>query len=279
MNTTYYYCSIRKLDTSFYYILISYYKCIGLPVWPRGLPLNHIKDSNNPEVLRRGVLKQSAIPLRDVAVIQSLADHDPDVDAIYRLTQPLPFSFHFPKQVTQAGSFRLRDIDTSSSSSSSSPVLVASPSHFFAPYNAQATLHMQEAFWALYLPITVHGRVSDIWRSYIFEAVARDTGLRLLFSSPIVAQYRNAHNYLADLQSESNLYLKSERLLQQLDSDEWQPKTGGIAQRLLELYVRLYEHGYVELEDVEMAQRWVEALTDAGYEFPNYRLSNYHVRK
>jgi hypothetical protein len=26
-------------------------------------------------------------------VIQSLADHDPDVDGIYRLTQPLPFTF------------------------------------------------------------------------------------------------------------------------------------------------------------------------------------------
>ena len=82
------------------------YTCIGLPVWPRGLPLRHIKESNDPEALRRlgGLLKQSALPLRDIAVVQSLANNDSDVDAIYRLTQPLPFSFHFPKQVMQAGS-------------------------------------------------------------------------------------------------------------------------------------------------------------------------------
>ena len=28
-----------------------------------------------------------------MGVVQSLADHDPDVDGIYRLTQPLPFTF------------------------------------------------------------------------------------------------------------------------------------------------------------------------------------------
>ena len=125
----------------------------------------------------------------------------------------------------------------------------------------------------MYLPVTVHGRVSDIWRGYIFQAVARGTGLRLLFSSPIVAQYRNTHNYLADLESESDLYHKTESLLQQLDSEQWVLQTSGIAQRFLELYVRLYEHGYVEMKDVEMAQLWIEALISAGYQFPNYRLN------
>lgn len=40
------------------------------------------------------------------------------------------------------------------------------PAGLFAPYNAQATLHMHSALWTLLLPVTVHGRVSDIWRSY-----------------------------------------------------------------------------------------------------------------
>ena len=31
--------------------------------------------------------RAAAVPYGDVAVWQSLADHDPDVDAIYRLTQ------------------------------------------------------------------------------------------------------------------------------------------------------------------------------------------------
>lgn len=243
---------------------------VGLPSWPRGLPLGSVKASNDPEALRRGDLRPSALPMGDIAVVQSLANHDPDVDAIYRLTQPLPFSFHFPKHAMHSGS--LRD---STDDSQSSPVFFATPSHRFTPYNAQATLHAYDAFWALYLPVTVHGRVSDIWRAYIFEAVARGTGLRLLFSSPIVAQYRNAHNYLADLQSESDLYHKTERLLQQLNSEEWAPQRerDSFAQRLMDLYVRLYEHSYVELRDVEMVELWIKALTDAGYRFPDHRLS------
>ena len=47
-----------------------------------------------------------------------------------------------------------------------SKAVVKIPSHAVTPYNAQATLHFYEAFWALYLPVTVAGRVSDIWRSY-----------------------------------------------------------------------------------------------------------------
>lgn len=234
--------------------------------------MRHVKVSNDPEVLHHGVLRHSVLPLKDVAIVQSLANHDPDVDAIYRLTQPLPFSFQFPKSVMEAGSLQLSNSDHDRSTSSQ--VFIACPNQLFAPYNAQATLHMYDAFWALYLPISVHGRVSDIWRGYIFETVAKGTGLRLLFSSPIVAQYRNAHNYLADLQSESDLYHKTERLLLQLDSWEAElSQTGGIAHKFLEVYVRMYEHGYLDIKDMEMAKQWIQALSDAGYRFPDYRLT------
>ena len=58
------------------------------PCWPRGLPLQDIKF-NASQV----ALKPKKIPIASVGIIQSLANHDPDVDAIYRLTQPLPFDF------------------------------------------------------------------------------------------------------------------------------------------------------------------------------------------
>ena len=41
---------------------------------------------------------------------------------------------------------------------------VVTPTGSYAPYNAQATLHLYPALWSLLLPMTVHGRVSDIWR-------------------------------------------------------------------------------------------------------------------
>eukprot|EP00965_Chrysotila_dentata_P144801 4782887-Pleurochrysis_carterae.AAC.1 len=60
--------------------------------WPRGFPLDLIKSAPT----RAAHIRDRAFPLRRVGVIQSLADNDPDVDAIYRLTQPLPFSFQMP---------------------------------------------------------------------------------------------------------------------------------------------------------------------------------------
>jgi hypothetical protein len=70
-------------------------------------------------------------------VLQSLAGHDPDVDAIYRLTQPLPLNFD-----AQGGE----------------KLVVLLPKRTLAPYNAQATLHFHSSLFALLLPTTVHGR-------------------------------------------------------------------------------------------------------------------------
>ena len=51
-------------------------------VWPRGFPLSKIHDS---ESFENTIVK----PHRDfdrIKVFQSLADHDPDVDAVFRMT-------------------------------------------------------------------------------------------------------------------------------------------------------------------------------------------------
>ncbi len=41
---------------------------------------------------------------------------------------------------------------------------VALPRGTLAPTNAQACVHLQDAFFATLLPTSVPGRVSDIWR-------------------------------------------------------------------------------------------------------------------
>ncbi len=73
-----------------------------------------------------------------------------DVDAIFRLTQGTPINFQRPQDLTD---------------------IVIVPKSQYAPYNAQATLHFKASFFALYLPTTVPGRVSDIWRSYISQVL------------------------------------------------------------------------------------------------------------
>ena len=193
------------------------------PQWPRGFPLEAIKDPRT----RTANFARRAWPARRLGVIQSLADHDPDVDGIYRLTQPLPFSF--PSSSAMSSGRRLLEarsentfngrrvskLGRTGGSASKGGAhkgaglhvehpkagtyhhIVSLRAGTMMPYNAQATLHSYDAFWGLLLPCTVHGRVTDIWRAYFTQRMLWDVGLRIGFSSPWVTQYRNAHNYLA----------------------------------------------------------------------------------
>lgn len=96
--------------------------------WPRGFPLELIKDEAT-----RGTSKGSTtVAMEHVAVIQSCADHDPDIDAVYRLTRTIPFTFKPPRHAQG--------------------LLV--PRAAYAPYNAQATVHTPRALWATYLPVS-----------------------------------------------------------------------------------------------------------------------------
>ena len=56
--------------------------------------------------------------------------------------------------------------------------------------NGQATIFGKAALWGMILPITVHGRVSDIWRSYFTRRIIWEAGQRLAFASPFVTQVR-----------------------------------------------------------------------------------------
>ena len=257
--------------------------------WPRGIPLDHVTRPATFEVERRAASRDEA---QRVAVWQSLANRDPDVDAIYRLTNRMT---HF-------------DFDVGK-------VPLALPPFVVSPYNAQATTHAPAVYFGLLLPTTVPGRVSDIWRSYITQRIMWECGLGLAFRAPVVFQERSPHSFLADMDSERDLYFKATRLVHFLgvwtpqnpdgDTRRPEPPPPGIGAHnpadsvmavavpvagsahlprqaphtdprrptssagLMELlYADLYERGYVELADVEAAQLWLQALADLGYRFP-----------
>ena len=115
-------------------------------VWPRGFPLNYVKDPGTFNLNFDNATSSS------IAVFQSLADHDPDVDAIYRMTRDLPLYF------------------------ARADTIISVPRGTYAPWNAQAVLVRREAFFGLALPITVSGRVSDIWRSYLTSRLLWEAG-------------------------------------------------------------------------------------------------------
>ena len=130
--------------------------------------------------------------------------------------------------------------------------------------------------WSMFLPTTVHGRVSDIWRSYIAQTLGKTYGMLSVFMGPIVTQDRNAHNYLADFQSEEPLYERAGVLVEYLlnwkyksiDGSGSPPANPTFEGAMEKLYVDLYEHGILEWKDVELVQLWIQSLQSVGYEFP-----------
>ena len=212
-----------------------------LPSWPRGLPPSHIKLPESYDTQT----KTYKVKHESVAVLQSLADHQPDLDAIYRITMPVPFSFK--------------------RSNETKPLIV--PKGVLTPYNSQATLHFEASFWALLLPITVNRQVSDVWRSYIAQRLFWDVGLQVGFlARPLVVKEWNPHSSLRDLAAETDLYQKSEHLVEFLG--RWEGKGNTLIERIQELWVTLYEHQFIEIEDITLLQRWLQSLADVGYKFP-----------
>lgn len=104
------------------------YGCFGGPanVWPRGFPLDSINDPDSTrcdEVAVDASGEEVEEPWR-LGVVQTLANHDPDVDAVYRLTYPpggLPFDFPGGQEPVPEGE---------------SPLKIVPPAAF-TPYNAQ----------------------------------------------------------------------------------------------------------------------------------------------
>ena len=211
------------------------YAWFGAPYsWPRGLPLESINGA-------KCGLSQTEITGRQLqlGVIQSLANHDPDVDAIYRLgpraALPLPFLFTppMPRQ------------------------LLVLTGGVVAPFNAQATWWRAAAFAGLMLPTTVHGRVSDIWRSYVAQRAMHCAHLKLAFAAPAVEQIRNAHSYLADYMAERPLYEQAGALVRALAAV---PCADSLAATVADAYVALYDQGFVEREDVETVGAFLRDL-------------------
>jgi hypothetical protein len=65
------------------------YPALGAPdsnCWPRGFPLSLI----NRDSTFNASLKEVPVKAGDIGVLQSLADHHPDVDAVFRMVKKKP---------------------------------------------------------------------------------------------------------------------------------------------------------------------------------------------
>src|SRR5262249_15127650 len=120
-----------------------------------------------------------------------LADLDPDVDAIYRLTRDLPVTFRRDRRL----------------------VLLSGT---WFPFNSQNTTWYPEAQPLLYLPSTCTFRVADIWRSFVVQRILWTNGWGVLHHEPTLYQERSPHDLLRDFESEIPGYLNNGAICERL---------------------------------------------------------------
>jgi hypothetical protein len=96
--------------------------------------------------------------------------------------------------------------------------------------------------------------------------------LSLVPTIHLLLQDRNEHNYLADFDSESDLYLRSHKIMEHLA--QWQPSTTSLQAShplcacIEELWIAMYERNYIQEGDVVLVQVWLQSLLTVGYKFP-----------
>eukprot|EP01102_Stenamoeba_stenopodia_P020636 TRINITY_DN8121_c0_g3_i2.p1 TRINITY_DN8121_c0_g3~~TRINITY_DN8121_c0_g3_i2.p1 ORF type:complete len:527 (-),score=138.73 TRINITY_DN8121_c0_g3_i2:59-1639(-) len=223
--------------------VVNPYSYFGRPdVWPRGYPLQAVNVSEEQEV--RTIKTIRAAPY----VQQGLADLDPDVDAIFRLTRPdaLP---HVEFDADQ------------------DPIVIAPGT--LCPFNSQNTIFHYNAFWGLILPTTVNFRLTDIWRGYWAQRLLWDIGGALSFLPPTVKQIRNAHNYLDDFEDEIPMYLTTNTFISLLLDFEKPSASDTLFKRILTLANRIEAAGLWKRHDVVVLEAWLQDLRDAGYQSPS----------
>ena len=205
-------------------------------VWQRGIPVQDIK--REPLTLPR---RRSSTTLF-VPFQQALADHDPDVDAMFRLTRDLPI--YFDKSMAP----------------------IALPIGTFSPTNSQNTVSHTSAFWATLLPISPSPRVTDIWRGYWNQRLLWDIGAQQLFLPPTVTQYRTAQSYLSNLKAETQLYEQSTALVRFLLA--WSYCAETLPERMKKLAEDMTHARFWNQSDSQLMHAWVDDLTALGYQWP-----------
>ncbi|GJJ73340.1 hypothetical protein EMPS_05698 [Entomortierella parvispora] len=228
---------------------VNIYSHFGRPdIWPRGFPLEEI-DVRRPVTY---IPESESLPVKakellapPMMIQQGLADLDPDVDAIFRLTQV---------QELKKAKFCKK-----------SPSIRLAPGTF-CPFNSQNTLFSYDALWGLVLPITVSFRVCDIWRGYWVQRLLWDINGSLGFTKPTVDQIRNAHNYLDDYKDELQIYEQTSKFIDFLSN--WQSTSSRLEVRIVDLMEAMAARDFIGEKDVDLAKRWVEDLKNVNYVFP-----------
>jgi hypothetical protein len=197
-------------------------------IWPRGFPLEELQKKQ-PDI---SALKYESVTC---PIQQGLADENPDVDAVYRLTYPLPLSFELKTRLSLG-------------------------KNSWSPFNSQNTHWFKEAFPLLYLPSYCSFRMTDIWRSYIAQRIAWECGWSILYHEPTVWQERNEHNLMKDFEDEIPGYTNNLTICRELQNLKLKKGDENIFDNLLTCYQKLIDMSVVGKEEIQLLKAWISDL-------------------
>jgi STELLO glycosyltransferases len=197
------------------------------PIWPRGFPLEYL---HRPTPVWDKLASDDAY----CPIQQGLADENPDVDAIFRMTQLLPFRFRAKEPLALSGAW--------------------------CPFNSQNTTWWSEAFPLLYLPYYCSFRMTDIWRSFVAQRIAYLNGWEILFHGATVYQDRNNHNLLQDFEQEVSGYLNNDRIKHALNAIRLPAGRHNIPAAMRAAYQCLIEIGMIGNQELSLLDAWIEDL-------------------
>ena len=196
-------------------------------IWPRGFPLERIHDAL-PEA--------STLQRRNCPIQQGLADGDPDVDAIFRLTRELPLDFEVKSEPYSLGKGS------------------------WCPFNSQNTTWFREAFPLLYLPSHCSFRMTDIWRSYIAVRICWENDWDVSFHEPTVWQERNEHDLIKDLTDETIGYRNNLEICRRLEALDLKTGQDGILDNMRMCYEEFIRMELIGREEMPLFEAWCQDL-------------------
>lgn len=197
-------------------------------IWPRGLPLD--------EVLAKNKLDKDITEPARIGVWQGLADNDPDVDAIYRLTNGVPINFEMKPPI-------------------------ALPLGIYAPFNSQNTLWRRELAALMYLPAYVSFRLTDILRGYIAQVIMHHHGFHLGFTGASVYQERNDHDLIKDFKDEIDCYVNIKPIVNLLEDVGY---SDDVNDNLMSAYIRLVKEQFVPERELASVDVWLNEIMKIG---------------
>ncbi len=195
-------------------------------IWPRGLPLKLINTQFELE-------KSIEVKKCNVGIWQGLADEDPDVDAIYRLTNDEPCYFEEREPVVCSQGV-------------------------ISPFNTQNTIIRKELFVLMYLPTYVTFRFTDILRGLVAQPIMWLYGYQLGFINATVVQKRNPHDYMKDFISEIPMYEYCEKVMELVSNSI--SKSESIETNLYNAYKALLKEGIICELEMKMVETWLQDI-------------------